>query len=208
MRCLMIKDFVPYFLGARSRSRDFFIGHNNVSSEELHQLDGDTLSIVVDSTYTRIEKSANNQFQYDSWSSQKLDLLLKPFIMCCTDGYFIDCYGPFKANMNDATIFNYILETDESLNDILKPDKTIVFLDRGNSFVLLKYHYLTLTIIKASEIYSSSFGINIVSIHRYRIAISYQMMQKTIKQPMMNHRKRDRDSLLYNRRLIIGLLQR
>jgi hypothetical protein len=61
-----------------------------------------------------------------------MDLLVKPFIITCADGYFIDCYGPFQANQNDASIFEYILESDRDLLSILEPNKTVLFLDRGN----------------------------------------------------------------------------
>jgi hypothetical protein len=79
----------------------------------------------------------NNQFQYKSWSQQKLDLLIKPFIVCCADGYFIECYGPFQANQNDAKILEYILETDRYLQKLLVPKNTIIFLDRGNEINIL-----------------------------------------------------------------------
>ena len=87
---------------------------------------------MADATYIRIEKSFNNEFQYKSWSGQKKDSLVKPFLICCTDGYIIDLYGPFPANQNDATIFEYILSTDNDLQNILQPNKTIAILDRGN----------------------------------------------------------------------------
>ena len=98
----------------------------------MHDLGNDDLAIVVDATYTRLEKSSNNSFQYSSWSQQKKDLLIKPFLVCCADGYIIDCYGPFQAHLNDAAIFEYILKTDEKLLTILKPRKTLVIVDRGN----------------------------------------------------------------------------
>ena len=125
------RDFVPYFLGAKSRSREFFLSCNNVTTIELFSLEKDDLAIFVDATFTRLEKSANNQFQYNCWSQQKMDLLIKPFIVCCADGYIIDCYGAFQANQNDAKIFDYILRTDQDLLKILKPHKTFIFLDRG-----------------------------------------------------------------------------
>lgn len=139
IRKAIYKDFVPFFLGANSRSRESFISHNNNTSKVLGKLPPDHLAIVVDGTYTRIEKSSNNQVQYDSWSSQKSDLLVKPFTVCCTDGYFIDCYGPFKANLNDAKIFQYILQKDKDLLSILQPNKTTVYLDRGKNDFINKY---------------------------------------------------------------------
>ncbi len=124
------RDFVPFFLGT-NRSRKFFLKHNNATTTELHQLRKNELAIFADASYTRLEKSFNNQFQYYCWSQQKMDLLMKPFILCCADGYFIDCYGPFEANQNDASILDYVLKTDKSLLRILKPYKTVAFLDRG-----------------------------------------------------------------------------
>lgn len=130
IRTAINKEFVPFFLGA-NRSRKFFLKHNNATTIELHQLGRKDLAIVADASYTRLEKSCNNQFQYLSYSLQKMDNLVKPFIICCTDGYFIDCYGPFQANLNDAKIFDYILRTDKELVRIMKPYKTVAFLDRG-----------------------------------------------------------------------------
>ena len=63
-----------------------------------------------------------------------MDLLLKPFLITCADGWIIDCYGPFQANQNDSKIFDYILSTDKDLLNMLKSGKTLVFLDRGNLF--------------------------------------------------------------------------
>lgn len=130
-RKAIYKDFVPFFLGSKSRTRDCFLKHNTIMVTELHEIDKDCLVIVIDGTYTRLEKSINNQFQYACWSEQKMDLLFKPFGICCADGYFIDCYGPLKANLNDAQILEYILQTDYDLINILLPGKTLALLDRG-----------------------------------------------------------------------------
>ena len=125
------KEFVPEFLGA-NKGKQLFLKHNTESVKILHDFKDDDLAIIADGTYTRLEKSANNEFQYLSYSSQKLDNLIKPFILCCADGYFIDCYGPFQASFNDAAILKYILETDDQLQKILSPsDKIMFFLDRG-----------------------------------------------------------------------------
>ena len=137
VRRAIYKDFVPFFLGAKSRTREFVLQHNNIMAKALYDLPNDCLVIVVDGTYCRFEKSIINQFQYNCWSEQKMDLLIKPFGICCADGYFIDCYGPFKANLNDADIFEYILKTDIDLKSILLAGKTLALLDRG-SFKLNK----------------------------------------------------------------------
>ena len=125
------QDFVPYFLGSKT-DREFFLKHNNKMVMELHELEKDDLVIVCDGTYTRFEKSSNNEFQYLSYSVQKSTTLLKPFIICCADGYIIDCYGAFEAGINDAKILSYILENDDNLAKVVMNGKTVVFLDRGN----------------------------------------------------------------------------
>lgn len=131
IRRAIYKDFVPHFLGCHF-GRDFFTRHNSKMFDELHSLHDTDLSIVVDGTYTRCEKSADNQFQYNSYSDQKKDSLIKPFLVCTADGYIIDCYGPFQANFNDAKIFEYILNSDNELLEHLQSSKTLVFMDRGN----------------------------------------------------------------------------
>jgi hypothetical protein len=113
------------------------------------------LAVIADGTYTRIEKSANNNFQYLTFSKQKLDHLIKPFILCCADGYFIDCYGPFEGNENDAAILKYILESDEELKRfLLPPEKIMLFLDKGK-----KKHFLSsffTQFLKSFEVFAIS----------------------------------------------------
>jgi len=137
IRIAINKDFVPYYLGSK-KGREFFIKHNNDTAHELFELKSSDLVIFVDGTYARLEKSSNNQFQYNFWSQQKMDLLIKPFLITCADGYIIDCYGPFQANANDAKILQYIFETDMNLMSILKPKETYVIMDRGTLY-LKKY---------------------------------------------------------------------
>ena len=135
IRSAMHTDCVPLFLGAH-KGKDFFLKYNTESVRILHNFREDDLAIVVDGTYTKIEKSANNQFQYLTYSVQKCDNLVKPFIMCCADVYLIDCYGPFQATMNDATIFRYVLKTDTDLNKLCQKKENIMFfVDRGAYFV-------------------------------------------------------------------------
>lgn len=132
IRIAIYKDFVPYFLGPNSRTRDEYLSHNNQTSKELFKLHGDILGIVADGSYIKMERSSNNDFQYKTYSIQKKNNLYKPFIICCSDGYIIDAYGPFEAKQNDATILEYILENDQDLNRLLVRNLTTVFLDRGN----------------------------------------------------------------------------
>jgi hypothetical protein len=136
IRVAINKDFVPFFLGASHKDRNFFLQHNHETVVELHQMEKDDLAIFADATYCRIEKSADNQFQSDTYSKQKLDLLIKPFIICCADGYFIDVYGPYPARRNDAVIFDHVLNSDDSLRRLFVKNKTLCFLDRGMDILL------------------------------------------------------------------------
>jgi hypothetical protein len=131
IRVAINKDFVPFYLGSKNRNRGFFIKHNTQQTQELFQLNEDDLCLIADGSYTRIEKSNNNAFQYNTWSEQKKDSLMKPFIVSCADGYIVDCYGPFAANKNDATILDYIFTTDEYFRKLFIPNKNYLFLDRG-----------------------------------------------------------------------------
>lgn len=131
IRVAINKDFVPFFLGAK-RGKNYFLKHNNKMVQELHKLDSDILVFIADGSYCRCEKSSNNDVQYKTYSGQKGDLLMKPFLICCPDGEFIDCYGMYPANDNDASILADILENDSDLRRICEPGKTMAFLDRGN----------------------------------------------------------------------------
>jgi hypothetical protein len=51
IRVAINKDFVPFFLGVKSRNREFFVEHNNVTVTELYQMKNDELAIVVDGIF-------------------------------------------------------------------------------------------------------------------------------------------------------------
>ena len=114
-------------------------------TQSLHDLEEDVLVLVADGTSCKIQKSSNNEFQYRTYSMQKTTSLFKPFIICCADGYIVDCYGPFAANANDASILNYILENDEDFNKLLIPNKTLFLFDRGKFCLFLNFMHLLIS---------------------------------------------------------------
>ena len=136
IRISIANDFVPFFLGSH-RSRQFFLNHTSESVKKLFHLRKKDLALVVDGTYCRCEKSNNNSFQYNTYSAQKKDSLIKPFLICTTDGYIVDLYGPFAANKNDSSILDSILSTDTNLRRLLKPYYSQIFLDRGTFFIII-----------------------------------------------------------------------
>ena len=130
IRTAIFKDFVPLFLGA-NKSRDYYLRFNTIMTQSLHEIDEDVLVLIADGTSCKIQKSNNNEFQYQTYSMQKTCSLFKPFIICCADGYIIDCFGPFAANVNDAKILNYIIDNDADFKKLLIPKKTLFLVDRG-----------------------------------------------------------------------------
>lgn len=138
VRLSVEKYFVPFFLGA-SRGRDFFLNHRTEASKILYDLNENDLCFVADGTYAKHKKSKNHEFQYNSYSSHKKCNLMKIFLICCPDGYIVDCYGPFFGKDNDATIFNYILNKDDSYNSLVRDSETHFVLDRGN----IKFFFLS-----------------------------------------------------------------
>jgi hypothetical protein len=105
--------------------------------------DNQKLCLIADGSYTHCEKSTYNQFQYNSYSVQKSDNLIKPFVITCSDDYIIDVYGPFKANQNDANIFEYLLNNDIDLNRLIRKIDIIV-IDRGfrDNYDFLKKNFI------------------------------------------------------------------
>jgi hypothetical protein len=55
--------------------------------------------------------------------------LIKPFVVCTTDGLIVDVFGPYSAKGNDANILMSILK-DSDLQNLLQPNDNII-LDRG-----------------------------------------------------------------------------
>jgi hypothetical protein len=129
-RMAIYKDFTHRFRGV-NKDILFYLQYNSPMTHRIHELAEDVLVLVADGTYCNIQKSADNDFQYRTYSDQKKSSLFKPFIICCADGYLIDCYGPFDACKNDASILEYIIEQDKELKKILLPEKTLFFIDRG-----------------------------------------------------------------------------
>ncbi len=86
--------------------------------------------LIADGTYCFIQKSANLEFQRELYSVQKKRNLIKPFVVCASDGTIVDIYGPFEATLNDAQIMIKVLETDKDLRRLIK-EGDILIAERG-----------------------------------------------------------------------------
>ena len=129
VREALIKDYVPQFLGSRSQTRHQWLNKNTDLVKELYNLTDEQFCLIADGTYLYCQKPENNKLQRQLYSCQKKRHLVKPFIVCATNGFIIDVYGPFAATSNDASILLYLMEHSDLKNIALPND--LFFLDRG-----------------------------------------------------------------------------
>ena len=145
VRETLMKKFVCENIGANSLARNEWLKHNTQIAKGLFTDNEDQFVFVADGTYCYCQKSKNNQFQRVSYSAHKSRHLVKPFVMCSTDGRIIDIYGFYEATKSDAVIIEDVLEKDDDLKKLLLPNDVII-LDRGfkkSIDYLLDQHSLT-----------------------------------------------------------------
>ena len=126
----LVKDFVPQYLGANQRDRETFLQKNKVFSKSLFNMNDSQLCVIVDGTYIYCQKSSNNKLQRMLYSGQKKRPFVKPFLVCCPNGYIVDVYGPYAATQNDASILLHILESNNEFSGLFR-DNDVLILDRG-----------------------------------------------------------------------------
>lgn len=100
-----------------------------IARELLADGNRERLIVICDGTYEYHESSANHRAQRNSYSMHKGDNLFKPFMIVSPNGFILDTFGPYTARMNDASIFNNLLE-DERFCSFFSPGDIFV-LDRG-----------------------------------------------------------------------------
>ena len=76
------------------------------------------------------QKSFNNSIQRATYSGQKKRHLVKPFIICLSNGYIIDAYGLYGGTKSDSDIIKHILKHETDLINLIRKDDVII-LDRG-----------------------------------------------------------------------------
>ena len=129
IRIYMDRDFTPDFIGFKNVTRDFLQNQITDTVRELYNLKIGQLVFILDGGYQRCEKSFNNEFQGGTFSGQKKQNLLKPFIVATSTGYIIECYVDMDATWSDDRILRKILSTDRHFRNILRPND-LFFLDR------------------------------------------------------------------------------
>ncbi|KAI5651563.1 DDE superfamily endonuclease domain-containing protein [Phthorimaea operculella] len=129
-------DFVPLHLGFNHirvenvASRNRIIPEGFFGNPDLPP-DNKPAIVLCDATYVFLQNSTNYLFQKETYSLQKRDNLIKPFMVVSCDGYIVECLGPYKATCNDAAITSVNLRHDESGFRSFFRQGDVFLLDRG-----------------------------------------------------------------------------
>jgi hypothetical protein len=141
---LRVNGFVDRNLGPRHVTREQLIrDHTTTIARELF---GEKVLIVVeDGTYIYIQKSGDFILARHTYSAHKHRPLVKPMILCTTDGYILAVLGPYLADgkNSDACIFVHQFESQtdndaQSLRELIQQGD-IWIVDRGFRGVSDKY---------------------------------------------------------------------
>lgn len=134
-KSLMLR-FVPANIGLNAINRQAYIQqHVTEFSNYLFNDNPDTARVIViiDGTYSYIEKSSNFQALRQSYCLHKGRHLVKPALLVAPDGYILDIHGPYFSDWrnNDAAILQKEFENDgERLRQWLG-ENSIIIVDRG-----------------------------------------------------------------------------
>ena len=121
------RNTVPKYLGVNHLSRNQARKHNTSYTLEFF---GDNVTVIWDGTYIYTGKSSAHSTNRATYSGRKHRHLLKFMSLVFPDGYVLDTIGPFRGNMNDASIAQHILRTCDSLIGWCEDDDVMI-VDRG-----------------------------------------------------------------------------
>ena len=133
--CTQVRDsltmcFVPHNLGAASKTREDFLKNNTELAKHLLEINSEQLILIADGTYLYCQKSFNNSIQRKTYSGQKKRHLVKPFLICLSNGFIIDAYGLYGGTKSDSDIIKHILKHETDLINLIRKNDVII-LDRG-----------------------------------------------------------------------------
>lgn len=131
VREALTDNFVRHHLGIQHLNRNILKENMTKVSQGLFCANNDDNIITIwDGTYIYIQKSSNYAFQRKTYSMQKKRPLIKPMMVVTPNGYILETFGPYPANLNDAEIMNKILAENTSLSELFIQDD-IFLVDRG-----------------------------------------------------------------------------
>lgn len=124
----LLLDFVPLHLGFENVTRQTILENSTEMVEQLFD-QRNRLILIADASYIFYEKSGNYEIQRNTYSDQKRRNFIKPMIITTPNGYYIDVFGPYKANTNDASILKHVFDNFGPFQQLEAND--IFILDRG-----------------------------------------------------------------------------
>lgn len=125
----LTSDFMPNHLRYRNRE-EMLQSKTDIADILYTQNKPNSVVLIWDGTYIYVQKSANMKFQKETYTDQKKRNFVKPMVCVSTDGFIEMVYGLYPATMNDATILNSIIQSNDEINNILQDDD-VMLLDRG-----------------------------------------------------------------------------
>ena len=115
--------FVPEHLGAHAKTRDQWLQHRTLISNELFDAHDGKLLLAAEGTFCFCEKSANNSYQRQQ---PKRRASGQTFAVVTPDGCLVDLFGIYEAHDNDAKILLHIFQNEEEFRDSIKPGKIVI----------------------------------------------------------------------------------
>lgn len=129
----LLTNLAPAMLNSHSRST--LASHSTQIASTLFDVQPDQTLTVWDATYRLIQKSANFSSQRKFYSLHKKLALHKAMVGVAADGFIAFVFGPFPANMNDASILGDCLDRyAQEMSSLQRGD--VLLMDRGFRDVL------------------------------------------------------------------------
>ncbi|CAF0780028.1 unnamed protein product [Brachionus calyciflorus] len=128
VRTSLSQFFVPEFLGCDALKREEWVNQKSIIAKELYSLSNEQLVVIAVLTF--IVKRVAIIFSKENRIHAKKRPLVKPFILCTTNGLIINAYWPFPATLNDAKIIQECYRIDSNL-DLTLRGGDIILVDRG-----------------------------------------------------------------------------
>ena len=101
VRVALNESFFKENIGPLSKSCEELLNDISLFAKAFYQKENDEkLFLIGEWTYLYCQKSLNNQFQRDTYSVQRKQQLVKPFVLCTTNGYIFEIFGLYSATKN------------------------------------------------------------------------------------------------------------
>lgn len=136
VRKSLMLQFVPNNIGLYSITReDYNKNHVTPFFNVLYNpnLNESKAILIVDASYSYMEKSSNFKTLRQSFSVHKGRHLVKPVLVVAPNGFILDIHGPYFYNSrnNDAAIFKNEFERDAAGLRVWLRRGDIIIADRG-----------------------------------------------------------------------------